>query len=82
MPYNYWYSFNNKSLALIFHAKISGLTQSGWCFTMEKLESHRKTKGKEIVYASKDMKVNKPISEEESNEFLKLMKHSEYSVVD
>jgi hypothetical protein len=26
--------------------------------------------------------VNKPVSDEEANEFLKLMKHSEYSVVD
>ena len=52
MPYNYWYSFNNKSLALIFQAEISGLTQRGWCFTLEKLERHKKTKGKEIVDAS------------------------------
>jgi hypothetical protein len=56
MPYNYWYSFNNKSLALIFHVEIGGLTQSGWCFTLEKLERHRKTKGKEIVYTSDKIK--------------------------
>jgi hypothetical protein len=28
------------------------------------------------------MKINKPISEEEASEFLNLMKHNEYSVVE
>ena len=30
----------------------------------------------------KELEVNKPVTEEETNEFLKLMKHSEYCVVD
>ena len=30
----------------------------------------------------KELEVNKPVIEEETNEFLKLMKHSEYCVVD
>jgi hypothetical protein len=41
-----------------------------------------KAKGKEVVDAIKDMEINKPVSEEEANEFLKLMKHSEYSMVE
>ncbi|XP_073267150.1 uncharacterized protein [Populus alba] len=82
MPYNYGYSFNIKNPTPIFHPKIGGLTRSGGCFTPEELERQRKAKGKDIVDAFKGMEVNKPISEDESNEFLKLMKHSEYSVVD
>ncbi|KAJ6884344.1 hypothetical protein NC652_031366 [Populus alba x Populus x berolinensis] len=80
MPYGY--SFNIKNPTPIFHPEIGGLTRSGRCFTPEELERQRKAKGKEIVDAFKGMEVNKPISEDESNEFLKLMKHSEYSVVD
>ena len=79
MPYNYGYSFNPIP---IIHPEIGGLTRSGRCFTPEELERQRKAKGKEIVDVFKGMEVNKPISEDESNEFLKLMKHSEYSVVD
>ncbi|XP_061965260.1 uncharacterized protein LOC133689413 [Populus nigra] len=82
MPYNYGYSFNIKDPTPIFHTEIGGLTRSGRCFTPEELERQRKAKGKEIVDAFKGMEVNKPISEDESNEFLKLMKHSEYSMVD
>ncbi|KAL3570669.1 hypothetical protein D5086_027918 [Populus alba] len=82
MPYNYGYSFNIKNPTPIFHPEIGGLTRSGRCFTPEELERQRKAKGKEIVDAFKGMEVNKPISEDESNDFLKLMKHSKYSVVD
>jgi hypothetical protein len=32
--------------------------------------------------AIRDIEVNKPISEEEAGEFLKLMKHNKYSVVE
>ena len=35
-----------------------------------------------MVELAKMDKVNKLVSDEEANEFLKLMKHSEYSVVD
>jgi hypothetical protein len=48
----------------------------------EELERQRKAKGKKVVDAIKDMEINKPVSEEEANEFLKLMKHSEYSMVE
>jgi hypothetical protein len=34
------------------------------------------------VDAIKDMEINKPVSGEEFSEFLKLMKHNEYSVVE
>jgi hypothetical protein len=34
------------------------------------------------VEAAKDIEVNKLISEKAANEFLKLIKHSEYSVVE
>jgi len=35
-----------------------------------------------VLELAKMDEVNKPVSDEEANEFLKLMKHSEYSVVD
>jgi hypothetical protein len=38
MPYNYGYSFNNKSPAPIFHIEIDGLNWSGRCFTLEELD--------------------------------------------
>jgi hypothetical protein len=62
--------------------EIGGLTRSGRCFTSEELENHRKAKGKNMVELAKTDEVNKPVSDEEANEFLKLMRHSEYSVVD
>ena len=46
------------------------------------MENHRKAKGKDTAELTKTDEVNKPVSDEEANEFLKLMKHSEYSVVD
>jgi hypothetical protein len=35
-----------------------------------------------VVDLGKELEVNKPVTEEESNEFLKLIKHSEYCIVD
>jgi len=35
-----------------------------------------------MIDLNKELKVNKPITEEESNEFLKLIKHNEYCIVD
>ncbi|XP_073268737.1 uncharacterized protein [Populus alba] len=81
-PYNYGYSFHSTNPALVFHAEVGGLTRSGRCFTPEELENHRKAKGKDMTELTKTDEVNKPVSDEEANEFLKLMKHSEYSVVD
>jgi sulfite reductase alpha subunit-like flavoprotein len=48
-------------------------------FTLEELKKQRKAKGREVVDLLEE--VNNPVIEEETNEFLKLMKHSEYSVV-
>jgi hypothetical protein len=45
-------------------------------------EALRKTKGKEVIDLDKELKVNKPVTEKESNKFLKLIKHSEYCIVD
>ena len=59
---------------------LSRLTRSGRCFTPEELEKQRKAKGKEGVDVIEE--INKPVTKEETNEFLKLMKHSEYSVVE
>jgi len=55
------------------------MTRSGRCFTPEEL---RKAKGKEVVDVDQELEVNKSMTEEESNEFLKLIKHSEYCIVD
>jgi hypothetical protein len=82
LPHNYKNSPNVKGLAPVFQTKIDGLTQSWKCFTLEKIERQQKFEGKEVVDAIKDMKINKPMSEEEVGEFLKLMKHSEYNVVE
>jgi hypothetical protein len=54
----------------IFQVEVGGLTRSGRCFTLEKLETQKKAKGKEMVDLT------------ETNEFLKLMKHNEYNVVE
>jgi hypothetical protein len=79
MPYNYGYASNIRTPLPLFQTEISGLTRSGRCFTPEEL---RKAKGKEVVDLDKALEVNKPITEEESNDFLKLIKHSEYCIVD
>ena len=39
-------------------------------FTPEELRGKRKSKGKEVIYAIKDMEINKPVNEEEDNKFL------------
>jgi hypothetical protein len=79
MPYNYSYTSNIEAPLPLFHTEISGLTWSGRCFTPEEL---KRAKGKEVVNLDKEIEVNKPVTKEESNEFLKLIKHSEYCIVD
>jgi len=79
MPYNYGYTSNIQALLLLFHTEIDGLTRSGHCFMPKEL---KRAKGKEMVDLDKEIKVNKPVTEEESNEFLKMIKHSEYCIVD
>jgi hypothetical protein len=79
MPYNYGYASNVRTPLPLFQTEVSGLTRSGRCFTPEEL---RKAKSKEVVDLGKELKVNKLVTEEESNEFLKLIKHSEYCTVD
>jgi len=48
---------------------------------LEELERQWKAKDKEIVDVIEDFEIDKLVSEKEVSEFLKLMKHSEYSVV-
>ena len=79
MPYNYGYASNIRAPLPLFQTKISGLTRSGYCFTSKEL---RKAKSKEMVDQDKALEVNKPVMEEESIEFLKLIKHNEYCIVD
>ena len=71
IPYNYRYSFQRAHLTPVFQAEVRGLTHSGRCFTLKKLEK-QKAKGKEMVDLMEE--INKPVTEEETNEFLKLMK--------
>jgi hypothetical protein len=80
LPHDYGCSFKSTQQLPIFQTEIGGLTRSGRCFTLEELEKQRKAKGKEGVDVTE--KINKPVTEEETNEFLKLMKHGEYSVVE
>jgi hypothetical protein len=82
MPGDYGYTSNIETPLSLFRNEISGLTRSGRCFTPEELEKQRKAKGKEVLDLDKELEVNKPVTEEETNELLKLMKHSEYSIVD
>ncbi|XP_073264252.1 uncharacterized protein [Populus alba] len=82
MPGDYGYTSNIETPLPLFRTEISGLTRSGRCFTPEELEKQRKAKGKEVLDLDKEFEVNKPVTEEETNEFLKLMKHSEYCIVD
>jgi hypothetical protein len=79
MPYSYGYTSNIQAPLLLFHTEIGGLTRSGRCFIPKEL---KRAKGKEMVDLDKEIKVNKPVTEEESNEFLKMIKHSEYCIVD
>jgi hypothetical protein len=65
---------------LFFKQKIGGLTRSGRCFTPKELEKQRKTIRKEVVDVIKE--INKPITKEETNESLKLIKRNEYYVVE
>jgi len=82
MPGDYGYTSNIETPLSLFQNEISGLTRSGRCFTSEELEKQRKGKGNEVLDLDKELEVNKPVTEEETNEFLKLMKHSEYYIVD
>jgi len=82
MPGNYGYTSSIEAPLPLFQTEISGLTRSGRCFTPEELKKQRKTKGKEAIDFDKELEVNKLVTEEETNEFLKVMKHSEYCIVD
>ena len=64
MPRDYGYTSNIETPLLLFRTKISGLTQSGCCFTPEELEKQRKAKGKEVLDLDKELEVNKPVTEE------------------
>jgi hypothetical protein len=78
MPYNYGYTSNIQAPLPLLHTEISGLTWSDCCFTLEEL---KRAKGKEVVDLDKEIEVNKPVTKKELNEFLKLIKHSEYYIV-
>jgi len=80
LPYNYRWSFQSMQSAPVFQAEVRVLTRSEKCFTPEELKEQRKANWKEEVDLTKE--VNNPVTKDETNEFLKLMKHSEYSVVE
>ena len=82
MSGDYGYTSNIETPLPLFQTEISGLTRSGHCFTPEELEKQIKAKGKEVLDLDKELEVNKPVTKEETNELLKLMKHSEYCIVD
>lgn len=52
---------------------------NGKCFTLKELEK-KKAQGNEVVDLSEE--VNKIVTKDETNEFLELMKYSEYNVVE
>ena len=55
---------------------MSGLTRSGRCYTFEDLEKRRKEIGKGIVEP-----VRNRVTTKEAEEFLKVIRNSEYSVI-
>ena len=69
-------------------AGTRGITRSGWCYapinsgTRER-ESSAANEGTKIVAPKRKNKkpINEPVTEEEANEFLKFIKHNEYSIV-
>ncbi|XP_022736187.1 uncharacterized protein LOC111289419 [Durio zibethinus] len=69
---------------------VGGITRSGRCYTPEALEKARKEKAKvgeenenqSGLDTTLEKEWQKPVSESEAGEFLKLIKHSEYSVVE
>ena len=48
--------------------------------TSGELKKQRKAKGKKVVNLSTE--VNKPVTEKETNEFLKLLKHNKYNIIE
>jgi arginase family enzyme len=66
----------------MFYTEIGGLTRNERCFTFKELERQRKAKGKDIIELAKNDDVNKQVSDEKATKFFKIIKHSEYSVVD
>ena len=82
LPYNYDQTHLTMIPAPVFHAEIRGLTRSERCFTLEELENQRKAKGKDVAYLTKTDEVNRLVGKEEAIDFLKLMKHIEYSIMD
>jgi len=82
LPYNYWYSFHIENYRPVFQVELNDLTRSGRCFTPKKIEKQRKAKRKDVVELTKNDEVNKLVGKEKTIKLLKLMKHSEYSIVD
>jgi len=79
MLYNYGCTSNIKPYVPMFQTKINELIRSGRSFTLKEL---RKAKGKEVADLDKELEVNKPMTKDDSNDFLKLIKHSEYCIID
>lgn len=52
------------------------------CFILKKFKNQRIVKRKAAKELAKKDEVNKYINDEEASEFLKLMKYSDYSIVD
>lgn len=78
--------------AEVANASEGGMTRSGRCYASEEVERRRQeiAKGKEKVTSSDNLKEalrpqvekKKPVFEEDAAEFLKLIKQSEYSIVE
>ena len=82
LPYNYGYTSQNKESHPIIHIMVRVLIRGERYLTVKKLEWKRevKEKGSRREFA-KDDEINKLISDEEATEFLKLMKHNDYNIV-
>lgn len=78
LPHSYEYSFQSSQPTPIFQEKVGGLTRSWRCCISKELEKHRKDRGKEVVNLLEE--VNTHVTEEETNKFMKLVKHSEYNI--
>lgn len=68
-------------------SSTKGITQSGRSYASKEVEKQRKAKAKEAIITPEELgkdqvEINKPTSEEEMVEFLKLIKQIEYNIMD
>ena len=62
--------------------EVGHFTRSGRCYSPAQEEDQTKPTKKKKIFADSISKVNEPVTEEQAHEFLRFLKHSEYSIVE